>query len=178
MKSWISAVFVAILVLMAAPSFAVNQDVILPVENWIKVGEEREILAHRVGAGIIKRYYVDPMQRNGIGSTISVFYKDGSEELLWKGWDLYTDKGRYAVKFKNDFYLAPTVDPMTSNMMTLGAMIDHLKKSGFELNPKMNVSSFQLCLMDENHDFLKTPAGEKVCAVFDFTKLGTPSPNK
>lgn len=175
MKIWASALFVAIMALMASSGISVSQEVVLPVETWTKIGEEREVLAQRVGAGIVKRYYADPMQHNGVGSTMSVFYKDGSEELLWKGWDLYTYKGRYAVKFKGTFYLAPTAGPMTSNMMTLGAMIDHLKRHEFDLDPQMNVSNFRLCLIGEDHDFLKTPSGEKICAVFDFAKLGTPS---
>ena len=134
MKAFAICVLTLIITTLAVPVFAVEQNTVLPVETWTKIGEEREVLAQRTGAGIIKRYYIDPMQHNGIGSTMSVFYKDGLEDLLWKGWDLYTDKGRYAVKFKDSFYLAPTAGPMTSNMMTLSAAVDHLKRAGYDPN--------------------------------------------
>ena len=158
------------------PEGLVSSHVLL-VETWIKIGEERQVFNKNTDAGIVRRYYADPSQHNGIGSTMSVFRKNGSEEMFWKGWNLYTDNATYAVKFKGSFYLQPRTGPITSNMMTLSALADYIKKSAEPLSPYTDaygnlahVPNLGLCLIDENNDYLKTYKGEKVCYKVDFTK--------
>ncbi len=153
--------------LFLSESLAQPSAVILPVENWIKVGEERFIFNQDKGSGLVKRYYVDPAQHDGTGSTLSVFYKDGSEELFWKGWNLYTESGVYAVKFGNSFYAQPRTGPMTSQMITLSAMTDFIRSAGGNID---SLKWLNLCLMNEQHGILTTDDGKEVCYKVDFLR--------
>lgn len=146
-----------------------KNNTVLPVEYWVKIGEEKVILNKETGAGIVRRYYIDPSQHNGIGSTMSAFYKNGAEELLWKGWNLYTGIGMYVVKFKDDFFVSPRVGPATSQMMTLSTLVDFFERNGYGPKGK-DLLTFSMCLTSETDDILKTPSGEGVCAVFNFAK--------
>ena len=120
------------------------------------------------GSGLVRRYYADPDQQNGIGSTLSVFYRDGSEELFWKGWNLYTENGRFALLYQDQFVLQPISMPTIRNMRTLKDLTDYLSAAVTEQeyyrNGEFYLPSLEICLLaDQNLNRLKTAEGLSVC---------------
>lgn len=159
------AMFAVILLFSATDPFASSS--VMPVENWRKVAEEKQIFHETSGAGLIWRLHIDPAQHDGVGATLSVFRKDGSEELFWKGWNLYTDKGQYALLVDGSFYVQPKAGSLTDNMVTLGAMLEFIRSNGGKIGKISNIS---ICLMNEEHGVLILADGKKACYISDFTK--------
>jgi hypothetical protein len=60
------------------------------VQGWHQISEERVAVNKKWESGFIKRFFVDPKQKLGLGSTVSAFYKDGSELLLTVHWSVGT----------------------------------------------------------------------------------------
>lgn len=148
---------------------------VLPVENWVKIGEERQVLNKDFESGLVRRYYVDPDQKNGVGSTLSVFYKNGSEELFWKGWNLYTKNGKAALLYQNEFVLQPIAMQMTRHMRTLKDLTDYLielvDKPAYYSNNEFHLPSLGICLVaDANLNRLKTAEGLSVCYTMLFAR--------
>ena len=174
----VSVVFAVLLV--AADVFA-QQEVLL-VENWVKVGEERQVLNKDFESGLVRRYYVDPDQKNGVGSTLSVFYKDGSEELFWKGWNLYTEKARVALLYQREFVLQPIQMQTTRNMRTLKDLTDYLvaklseSQNLYYRDNTFYLPSLGICLVaDKELNRLKSAKdGLSVCYTMLFERYARP----
>ena len=169
MKNFVFTVAVTVL-LVATSAFAQE---VLPVENWIKIGEERQVFNNDFGSGLVKRYYIDPDQNNGAGSMLSVFYKDGTEELFWKGWNLYTEKAQAALLYQGKFVLQPMRMTHTANMKTLKDMASYIAEQAMQ-NPARNylrngefyLLSFEICLAaDSTLNVLKDEKGLDVCYI-------------
>ena len=152
---------------------------ILPVENWIKIGEERQVLNKDYGSGLVRRYYVDPNQQNGVGSTLAIFYKDGSEELFWKGWNLYTENGKFALLYQGQFVLQPISMRTTLNMRTLKDLTNYISakvlEQEYNRNGEFYLPSLRICLVvDQNLKHLKTVEGLSICYEMFFTRNTKP----
>lgn len=164
-RLWFYPAILASVFVFAAPLYA--QEGILPVENWRKVAEQRHIFNKTSGVGLVWRLYIDPSQHFGAGATLSVVRRNGEEELFWKGWNLYTENGRYALLFENSFIAQQRKGPLTDNMITLGAMVGFVKDVYGDAE---NLKNLMICLMDEHGGVLTVGEDKKVCYAVDFTK--------
>ena len=68
------------------------------VAKWQLLYVEKVVVNKRWRSSLIKRFFVDPMQKLGLGATISAFYKDGTELLLAVHWKIGTSNAREAYR--------------------------------------------------------------------------------
>lgn len=128
------------------------------VEMWNPIlgSEDRVILNDEYQSGLVRRYYLDPNCKQGIGYVLWAFYKDGSEELLVKTWMLGTEQAQEAMKLSDGTWYIRPPSKLTPPALTLKILRYAFEKTSEFVNGKVLVTGARQLLVDENRNTLVT----------------------
>lgn len=151
---------------------------ILPpnVERWQLISglEEKIIFNDQYKSGLVCRFYIDPEIKYGLGATISVFYKDGSEYLFWKGWMLNTESAQSASPLNSGVWytMSPSKTPAPFGcLQTILQMFEILEPQNFiDGKPLLEKMEFYAADDPENVQWDKK-------TIFYFNKNSANDPN-